>query len=130
MEANQVVVFKTIDDYIALFPPEVKELLEQVRATIHKAAPEAEETISYQMPAFKFKGILVYFAGYKKHIGFYPGASGIAAHKKEISSYKNAKGSVQFPIGQPLPLDLISKIVRFRLQENREKDAAKSGKKK
>jgi uncharacterized protein YdhG (YjbR/CyaY superfamily) len=110
--------FNDIDKYIAAFPKDTQELLEQLRATIRKAAPEAEEVISYQMPAFKLQGMLVYFAGHKNHIGFYPGASGIEAFKKELSDYKGAKGSVQFPPDKPLPLGLITKIVKFRVNEN------------
>jgi uncharacterized protein YdhG (YjbR/CyaY superfamily) len=111
----------TIDEYISAFPPETQKLLEQVRSTIKKVAPEAQEAISYQMPAFKYHGLLVWFAGYKNHIGFYPKASGIEFFKKEISAYKWAKGSVQFPLDKPLPLGLITKIVKYRVQENMEK---------
>ncbi len=109
------------DDYISGFPAEVKEMLERLRATIKNAAPNAEEVISYSMPAFKLNGLLIYFAGYKNHIGLYPMASGIAAFKKELSIYKGAKGSVQFPIDKPLPLTLIKKIVKFRVAENLQK---------
>jgi uncharacterized protein YdhG (YjbR/CyaY superfamily) len=105
-------------DINACFPKETREMLEQVRTTISKAAPGATEKISYQMPAFTFNGNLVYFAGYKNHIGFYPGASGIKTFGKEIAHYKWAKGSVQFPIDKPLPLSLITKIVKFRVKEN------------
>jgi uncharacterized protein YdhG (YjbR/CyaY superfamily) len=118
----------TIDSYIAAFPPETRELLEQLRETIKKSAPEAQEVISYQMPAYKQQGILVYFAGYKNHIGFYPGASGIASFQKEISAYKNAKGSVQFPLDQALPIELISRIVEFRVNENTQKAQLKKKK--
>jgi uncharacterized protein YdhG (YjbR/CyaY superfamily) len=107
-----------IDSYIVSFPEETQILLEQIRSTIKKAAPDAAEVISYQMPTFKLHGILVHFAGYKNHIGFYPGASGIEAFNKEISAYKWAKGSVQFPLDKPLPLELITKIVTFRKSEN------------
>jgi uncharacterized protein YdhG (YjbR/CyaY superfamily) len=114
--------FHTIDEYILTFPPETQQLLKQIRATIRNAAPEATETISYQMPAFKFGGkTLVYFAGYKNHIGFYPVPSGMIAFKKELSAYKQGKGSVQFPLDKPLPLDLVSEIVKFRVLENLEK---------
>jgi len=109
--------FKTIDDYFAIQTQEVQILLEQVRQTIRKAAPQAEEVISYNMPAFKYQGILVYFAAYKNHIGFYATPTGHEKFKEELSNYKQGKGSVQFPLNQPLPLDLISKIVEFRLQE-------------
>jgi uncharacterized protein YdhG (YjbR/CyaY superfamily) len=114
-----------VDEYIATFPKETQGLLEQVRKTIKKAAPLAEEVISYQMPAFKQNGILVYFAGYSKHIGFYPTASGIEAFKKELSLYKGAKGSVQFPIDKPLPLELIASIVKFRVAQNLQKQSSK-----
>ncbi|TAL72206.1 MAG: hypothetical protein EPN88_05095, partial [Bacteroidetes bacterium] len=93
-------------------------LLEQLRVTIKKAAPKAEEIISYGMPAFKLNGVLVWFAAHSKHIGFYPMASGIAAFKKELSIYKSAKGSIQFPLDKPLPLRLITSIVKFRVNEN------------
>ncbi|MGB4775987.1 MAG: DUF1801 domain-containing protein [Daejeonella sp.] len=114
-----------IDEYISAFPKETQLLLEQLRATIKKTAPEAEGVISYAMPAFRFNGMLVYFAAYSKHIGFYPGASGIAAFKKELSIYKGAKGSVQFPLDKPLPLELVSKIVKFRVEENLQKARTK-----
>jgi uncharacterized protein YdhG (YjbR/CyaY superfamily) len=107
-----------IDKYIAKFPKETRALLGQVRTTIRKAAPEAEEVISYRMPAYKLNGMLLWFAGHSKHIGFYPMASGIKAFKKELSIFKGAKGSVQFPIDKPLPLGLIAKIVKFRVAEN------------
>jgi len=107
-----------IDEYIAAFPRETQELLEQVRTIIRQSAPEAVEIISYGMPAFKHHGILVYFAGYQNHIGFYPTASGIKAFQKEISGFKNSKGAVQFPLNKPLPFELISRIVQFRVNEN------------
>jgi len=110
-----------IDQYILTFPNEVQKLLAQLRTAISKAAPEAEEVISYRMPAFKFHGILVYFAGHKNHIGFYPTSTGTAAFKEELSEYKGAKGSVQFPLDKPLPLGLITKIVKFRVKENLQK---------
>jgi uncharacterized protein YdhG (YjbR/CyaY superfamily) len=111
----------TVDEYIAAFPKEMQQLLQQVRATIKKAAPAAEEVISYGMPAYKLNGMLVYFAGYKNHIGFYATPTGHASFKKELSVYKQGKGSVQFPTDQPLPLALITKIVKFRVNENTEK---------
>lgn len=117
-----------VDEYIATFPEGTQVLLVQLRSTIKKAAPQAEEVLSYQMPAYKFHGILVYFAGHKHHIGFYPTSSGIEAFKQELSVYKGAKGSVRFPLDQPLPLRLISQIVQFRVIENREKAIAKSKK--
>lgn len=109
---------KTIDDYIAQFPADIKELLTQIRLTIKAAAPEAEEKISYQMPTFALNGNLVHFAAWRNHIGFYPGASGITQFKKELENYKNAKGSVQFPVDKPIPFDLITRIVEFRVAEN------------
>lgn len=118
-----------VDLYISGFPEEVQIMLEQLRTTIRTAAPEAEEVISYQMPAYKYHGMLVFFAAYKNHIGFYPGAEGIQAFKEELSVFKGAKGSVQFPVGKPLPLELISQIVEFRVIRNNEKAQAKVNKK-
>jgi uncharacterized protein YdhG (YjbR/CyaY superfamily) len=109
----------TIDEYIISFPKDIQEILEEVRATINKAAPGATEMISYSVPAFKFKGtMLVWFAAHTKHIGLYPRGSAIEAFKKELSVYKGAKGSVQFPFDKPVPLKLIAKIVKFRVAEN------------
>lgn len=116
---------KNIDEYIAGFPEDVQELLEKVRATIREAAPDAEEAIKYQIPTFTLNGNLVHFAAFKNHIGFYPAPRGIEVFKDELSAYKGAKGSVQFPFGEPIPYDLISRIVKFRAQENREKANAK-----
>lgn len=113
--------FKNTDEYIATFPEAVQQKLQSLRQTILNAAPEAEEVISYQMPSYKLNGNLVHFAGYKKHIGFYPGAAGIANFVEEIHDYKYAKGSVQFPIDQPLPLEIVTKIVQFRVKQNLEK---------
>jgi uncharacterized protein YdhG (YjbR/CyaY superfamily) len=110
-----------IDGYIAGFPMEIQKKLEQIRAAIQKAAPESEEVISYGMPAFRMKTILVYFAGYSSHIGFYPTSSGIKNFKKELSVYKTARGSVQFPHDRPIPLKLITEIVKFRVIENLDK---------
>jgi uncharacterized protein YdhG (YjbR/CyaY superfamily) len=113
---------KDIDEYIAGFPKEVQEVLEQVRSTIKKAAPAAEEAISYAMPTFKLnKKHLVYFAGYKNHIGFYPAPTGIETFQKELSVYKQGKGSVQFPLGKAMPVKLITRIVKYRVKENLEK---------
>ena len=109
---------ENVENYIKSFPEESQKLLKTVRETVKKAAPEAMEVISYSMPAYKLNGILVWFAAHTNHIGFYPGASGIAAFKKELANYKSAKGSVQFPFNQPLPLDLITRIVKFRVNEN------------
>ena len=108
----------TIDEYIAAFPRNVQAILERIRATIRAAAPDAEEAISYQMPTFKLKGNLVHFAAYKNHIGFYPAPSGIENFKEELSAYEVSKGTVRFPFDQPIPYNLIRKIVAFRVQEN------------
>lgn len=108
----------SIDSYIASFPETTQKLLLQMRETIKKAAPQAEEKISYAMPTFFLNKNLVHFAAYKNHIGFYPAPRGISAFEKELSKYKGAKGSVQFPIDEPLPLTLITKIVKFRVKEN------------
>jgi uncharacterized protein YdhG (YjbR/CyaY superfamily) len=108
----------TIDEYIALYPPDVRARLGKIRAAIRKAAPHALEKISYQIPTFALCGNVVHFAAYEHHIGFYPGASGIKHFEKELAPYDNAKGSVQFPLNRPLPFGLIDKIVRFRVKEN------------
>lgn len=120
----------TIDEYIAGFPADIQELLEKVRATIHKAAPDATEAISYQMPTFKQNGNLVHFAAFKSHIGFYPVPSGIEAFKQELSKYPQGKGSVQFPLDKPIPYALITKIVKFRVKENLAQAQAKAKPKK
>jgi len=109
----------TIDAYVARFPKDVQQRLEQMRLTIRKAAPKATETISYRIPAFRSDGILVWFAAFKRHIGFYPGAAAIAGFQKELSAYKGAKGSVQFPFDAPLPLALVRRIVKFRVKQMR-----------
>lgn len=111
----------TIDEYISGFPRDIQEILHQCRVTIKEAAPLAIEVISYGMPAFKLNGILVWFAACSKHIGFYPHNTGIVAFKKELLIYKGGKGSVQFPLDKPLPFELISEIVKFRVIENLEK---------
>ncbi len=116
---------KNVDEYIAGFPKETQSLLKQMRTTIQKAAPDAEETIGYGMPAYKYHGPLVYFAAYKNHIGFYATPTGHAAFKKELSIYKEGRGSVQFLSDKPLPLSLVTKIVKFRVKENLEKVKAK-----
>jgi uncharacterized protein YdhG (YjbR/CyaY superfamily) len=108
----------SIDAYIATFPKDVQVILEQVRATIRAAAPEAKETIGYSMPAFTLHGALVYFAAFKNHIGFYPAPTGLEAFKEDLSAYKGGKGSVQFPLDQPMPLDLITRIVQYRVAQN------------
>jgi len=111
-------ISKNIDEYLIRFPKEVQQLLKKMRLTIKKAAPKAEEKISYGIPTFTLNENLVHFAGYKNHIGFYPTPSGITAFKKELSAYKGAKGSVQFPINEPLPLTLVSRIVKFRVKKS------------
>ncbi len=116
---------KTIDEYIAGFPRDVQEILAKIRMTIRKAAPGAAETIKYRMPNFTLNGDLVYFAAFKKHIGFYPIPTGIEAFQKELSVYQQGKGSVQFPLDKPIPYALISRIVKFRVKENLERAAAK-----
>ena len=128
MKAKQAAP-KTIDEYIAGFPPDVQAILQKIRLTIRKAAPGVEETIKYQMPTFMLKGNLVYFAAFKEHIGFYPIPTGIEKFKKELAVYKQGKGSVQFPLDQPMPYGLISRIVKFRVKENLARAAAKSKKK-
>lgn len=112
---------QSVDEYIARSPDEIRVLLQKLREVIAAAAPEATEKISYGMPAFALHGNLVYFAAHRNHIGFYPTASGIEAFKEELSDYKSSKGTVQFPIGKPLPWDLIGRIVRYRVEENMRK---------
>lgn len=129
MERNRAGLVST-DEYISTFPKDTQKILKELRATIKAAAPKAEEKISYQMPAFALNGNLVWFAAYENHIGFYPTPSGIQAFKKELSIYKGAKGSVQFPMDKPLPLKLVTKIVKFRVAENLKKTGIKSGRKK
>jgi uncharacterized protein YdhG (YjbR/CyaY superfamily) len=121
--------FKTIDEYINTFPEDVRTILNEFRPTIREAAPQAEETINYQMPTFILNGNLVHFAAFKNNIGFYPTPTGIEAFKQELAPYKGAKGSVQFPIDQPLPLSLIRRIVEFRVKENAERNSKKISKK-
>ena len=128
MKTNQATP-KNIDEYIAGFPQEVQETLEKMRVTIRKAAPNAEEAIKYRMPTFVLKGNLVHFAAFKKHIGFYPTPTGIEKFKDELSVYEGAKGSVRFPLEEPVPFGLISKIVKLRVKENLEKAEARGKKK-
>ncbi len=109
---------KTIDEYIKTFPENVQIILEKIRQTIRKAAPEATEAISYEMPTFKLNGNLVHFAAFKNHIGFYPIPSGIEAFKEELSPYIRGKGTLQFPLGKPIPYEMVEKIVVFRVKEN------------
>ena len=114
-----------IDAYISGYPEAIRKLLQEIRDTIKKAAPQAEEVISYGMPAFRQNGMLVWYAAFKNHIGFYPIPSGIEAFKDELSAFKGTKGSIHFPLDKPLPVDLISRIVSFRLAENMIKESAK-----
>jgi uncharacterized protein YdhG (YjbR/CyaY superfamily) len=118
----------SIDDYIASFPEETRKLLEEMRATIRAAAPDAVEKISYQIPTFFLKGNLVHFGAFKNHIGFYPTSSGTEKFKQELSAYEGAKGSVRFPFNKPLPLELVGRIVRSRVAENLERAAMKANK--
>jgi uncharacterized protein YdhG (YjbR/CyaY superfamily) len=110
--------FKSIDDYIATFPKNVQSILEEFRKAIQEAAPESEETISYQMPAFRLNGILVWFAAHKNHIGFYPRVSAIVAFKDKLSRYEVSKGTVQFQFNEPIPIDLVKEMTKFRVNEN------------
>ena len=121
-------IFKSVDDYILSFPKEIQLRLEEIRTIIRKAAPKSEEIISYGMPAYKQEGVLVYFGGYKTHIGFYPTGSGIEAFKQELDDYKWSKGTIRFPLDEKLPLSLITRIVKFRLKENLEKKKTKAAK--
>ncbi len=117
METNKTTP-KDIDEYIAGFPKDIQTILQKIRKTVKKAAPDAKEKISYQMPTFDLNGNLVHFAAFKNHIGFYPTPSGTAKFKKEISGYQAAKGSIQFSLDQPIPYELIRQIVEFRVKEN------------
>lgn len=129
MKTNQKAP-KTIDEYISGFPKDVQEILKKIRLTIRKAAPDAQETISYKMPTFTLKGsYLVYFAAYKNHIGFYAAPRGNMEFKEELSVYESGKGTLQFPLDKPIPFDLISRIVKFRVKENLAEAAAKGRKK-
>ena len=111
--------FSTVDDYISSFPEEIQKILQNIRKTIRASAPKAVETISYQMPAFKLNGVLVYFAAQKKHIGFYPTASGVEKFQNELlGNYEFSKGAIRFPIDEPIPIELINRIVEFRVAEN------------
>lgn len=128
MKANQIVP-QDIDEYIAGYPKDVQKILEKIRTTIRKAAPDAERKISYQIPTFTLNGILVSFAAYKKHIGLYPAPRGNEKFKKELSAYEGGKGTVRFPLDKPIPFDLISRIVKFRVKENQARAEAKKKKK-
>lgn len=125
MKADEVNI-TSVDTYINSFPPATKKQMEKLRSLIRKAAPKAEELISYKMPAYKLHGVLVYFAGYDHHIGFYPMPSAIEKFHRELSKYKKAKGTVQFPIDETLPADLITRMVKFRVDENIEKASLKT----
>jgi uncharacterized protein YdhG (YjbR/CyaY superfamily) len=116
----------TMDDYIRMFPREVQKKLESIRKLVHELAPEAQEKISYQIPTFYLNGNLVHFAAFKTHIGFYPTPSGVSEFQEELSKYKNGKGSVQFPLDEALPMELIKRMVKFRIEKNQKK--AKAGK--
>lgn len=120
---------QTIDDYIADYPPDIQAILQKIRATIRKAAPKAEEAMKYRMPTFVLNGNLVHFAAFKNHIGFYPVPTAIEKFKKELEAYATSKGAAQFPLDKPIPYALITKIVRFRVQENLAKASAKGKKK-
>jgi uncharacterized protein YdhG (YjbR/CyaY superfamily) len=117
-----------IDQYIAGFPHDVQKILQKIRLTIRKAAPEAQEKMSYQMPTFTLHGNLVYFAAYKNHIGFYPAPRGIETFRKELAAYEGGKGTLKFPLDEPIPFDLIARIVKFRVQDNLERAAARKKK--
>ena len=113
--------YKTMDEYIVQFPKNVRDVLEELRQVIKEVAPNAEETIDYGIPTFKFNGNLVHFAAFKNHIGFYPTPSGIEAFKKELTTFKQSKGTVQFPLDKPIPFDLVNRIVKFRVKANASK---------
>ena len=118
-----------MEEYIGQFPLQTQTLLTELRNTIKQYAPEAQEIISYNMPAYKYKGMLVYFAGYKNHIGLYPTASGVKVFEKELAKYKTSKGAIQFPLDKSLPLPLIKKIIKYRVKENEKKEELKLKKK-
>jgi uncharacterized protein YdhG (YjbR/CyaY superfamily) len=117
--------FKTVDEYIALHPPSIKTGLDLLRKTIKTAAPGAEELISYQMPAYRLKGMLAFFSATKKHFGFYPTASPIIAFREKLKSYETSKGAVRFPLDKPIPVKLITAMVKWKVRENLEKEMAK-----
>jgi uncharacterized protein YdhG (YjbR/CyaY superfamily) len=119
--------YKTIDEYVSAAAKEVQPVLQELRRVIHEAAPAAQEVISYNMPAFRQNGILVYFAAFKNHIGFFPTSSGVAAFTKELVTYETAKGTVRFPLDRAIPYDLVAKIVKFRVQENLNKKRNEPG---
>jgi uncharacterized protein YdhG (YjbR/CyaY superfamily) len=120
--------FKTIDEYISTFPKDVQKILQKIRETIHKAAPRATEVISYGVPAFKQNSVLVYFAAFKNHIGFYPTANPIKMFSKELTAYETSKGTIRFPLKRKIPLSLITRITKFRVREDLEKHSLKKQK--
>lgn len=117
-EANAMKKFQSVDEYLSALPQPARDAAASLRQAIRQAAPQAEEAISYNIPAFRWNGILVWYAAFKNHIGLYPKASAIAAFKSELSPYKTSKGAIQFPLGQPIPISLVKKIVKFRVKEN------------
>ncbi len=117
--------FKTVDEYIASFPENIQKILQDLRKVIREAAPQAKEVISYQMPAFKQNGILVWFSAFKNHIGFFPTALGVEAFKEKLTNYETSKGTIRFPINEPIPFDLVKEIVKYRVNQ----DATKKTKK-
>lgn len=121
----KMINYKSMDEYIESFPKDVQQILQKLRRAISKAAPDAEEAMRYGIPTFRLNGNLVHFGAYQHHIGFYPTPSGIRAFQKELSRYEGSKGTVRFPIDKPLPLPLISRIVKFRVRENLEKKKKK-----
>ena len=120
--------FKTVDEYISSFPPGIQAVLENLRSNIKKTVPAAEEVISYQMPAFKWNGVLVWYAAYKEHIGLYPTASPMRVFREELSKFETSKGAIRFPLGKPIPITLVRKIIKFRVRENLEKTKAREKK--
>lgn len=126
MPTRKAAAPKGIDEYIASFSPDVQAILERIRSTIKQAAPDAQETISYRIPAFTFHGILVYFAAFKKHIGLYPPVRGDAKLEKSVSIYAGEKGNLKFPLDRPIPYDLIERIVKLRVKQNLSKTRASS----
>ena len=128
MDKDQAIP-RTIDEYIAGFPPDIQAILEKIRTTIRKAAPQAEEAIGYRMPTFKLYGNLVHFAAYAHHVGFYPTSSGIERFSRELSRFKTSRGTIQFPLDDPIPYELIARITRFRVEENRTRVESKKKKK-
>jgi uncharacterized protein YdhG (YjbR/CyaY superfamily) len=117
--------FKTVDEYLSSFPADTGSVLRKMRTTIKEVVPDAEELISYNMPAFKLHGVLVWYAAYKNHIGLYPTSSAIKTFAQELSMYKTSKGAIQFPIDEPIPTNLVKKIVKFRVKQDSEKAMVK-----